>query len=84
MVYFKSALAGLLALLIAAALLPTIGMLVLMIYAWLHPPPEGYAIGWDPIVLFRPTSLVHRLPLAVIVLVFALGFFWEFRRLRHR
>ena len=78
MVYLKSALAGLLALLIAAALLPMIGMLVLMIYAWIHWPPEGYAIGWDPISLIKPPLFLAAL------VIFALGFFWELRRLTHR
>ena len=81
MIYIKSALVGLLALLITFAFLPIIGMLVLMIYGFIHPPPEGYSVGWDPI------SLVKRspwLPVAFLVVVFASGFFWEFRRLMHR
>jgi hypothetical protein len=80
-IYVKSALVGLLALVIALALLPLIAMFVLMVYGWIHPSPEGYSVGWDP------TSLVKQspwLPLAFIVIVFASGFFWELRRIMHR
>ncbi len=78
MIYVKSALAGLLAIVIALALLPVIAICGLMLYAWTHPQPEGSSVGWDPISLTKQSPL---LPLAFILIVFASGFIWEFRRL---
>jgi hypothetical protein len=80
-IYVKSALVGLLALVIALALLPIVAMLVLMAYGWIHPQPEGYSVGWDPISLIRQSP---SLPVAFILIVFASGFVWEFRRLMQR
>ena len=75
MVYLKSVLVGVLTLFVALITLPMLGIVV---YSWIHPQPEGYAIGWDPI------SLVKQPPLFLAALViFALGFFWELRRLTH-
>jgi hypothetical protein len=81
LIYVKSALVGLLTLVIALTLLPIIAMFVLMIYAWIHPLSEGHSIGWDPISLVKQSPL---LAVAFTVIVFASGSFWEFRRLMHR
>jgi hypothetical protein len=82
MIYTTSMLAGLLAVLVACISLPVLAVVGLIVYSMIHPPQEGEgAVGWDPV------SLVHQQPLpilALIVLVFAAGFFWEFRRLTHR
>ena len=81
MVYVKSVLAGLLAAVAVTIVLPILVIIGIVLYSAIHPPPEGMSVGWDPI------SLVHRPPLpivAFIVLVFASGFFREFRRLTRR
>ena len=79
MIYLKSVMAGLLAVVAASIALPIVGIIL---YDVLHPPAEGTSVGWDPISLW-----IQRPPLpmvAIIVLVFASGFFWEFRRLMRR
>lgn len=81
MIYFKSALAGLLAVLAAAIVLPMLAILGIVIYSALHSSQEG-SVGWDPISLW-----VQRPPLSIVavaVVCFASGFFWEFRRISHR
>jgi len=82
MIYIKSLLAGLLAVLIACISLPVLVVIGLFVYSMIHQSQEGEgAVGWDPI------SLVHQQPLPVVaftILVFASGFFWKFRRLMHR
>lgn len=72
MIWLKSAGVGLLAVLV---LIP-IGSLALSIFLKVR---SGHNIGIDVVALSR--SVVVRL---LIVLVFALGFLWEYRRLRGR
>jgi len=72
MVYFKSLLAGLTALIIATVLSPLImGIYLYVVYR----PAANEAIGWDPI------SFAKR-PLIWLVgaLIFLAGSLWEFRR----
>ena len=74
MIYIKSLVAGITAVVIATLLSPFLmGLYVYIIYK----PKENEAIGWDPI------SFAHRpsawLIIAVIV-IFMAGFVWEFRR----
>jgi hypothetical protein len=79
MIYFKSALAGLLAVAAATIVLPILVVLATVLYSAIHPPLEG-AVGWDPISLVHP-----RLPfVGFMVICFASGYVWEFLRLRHR
>jgi hypothetical protein len=78
MIYVKSVLAGLLALATVFIVLPILGMIL---YAVAHPQPDGGSIGWDPIRLFKQSPF---LPITVAFLVFASGFYLEFRRLTHR
>ena len=73
MVFVKSALAGLLALIASFAVLLMLAMLGLFIYSTFH-QTEG-SVGWDPIALKSPITLV------VAVLIFCAGFVWEYRKL---
>lgn len=80
MIYLKSTLAGLLALVAATVVLPILVIAVIVIYTAIHSSQEG-SVGWDPI------SLVHQSPLPIVALMivcFTGGFSWEFRRLAHR
>ena len=80
MIYLKSALAGLLAVVALTVVLPIRVIAGIVIYTAIHSPQEG-SMGWDPI------SLVHQSPLPIVALMivcFAGGFFWEFRKLPHR
>lgn len=80
MIYLKSALAGLLAVVAATIVLPILVVMGIVLYSAIHSSQEG-SVGWDPI------SLVHRpsLPIvALMVVCFVPGFFWEFRKLTHR
>jgi hypothetical protein len=77
MVYLKSFLAGLAALIFAGVL----SVVAIAVYlSAVYKPTEDEAIGWDPV------SLAHRSPwlTALPVLVFAAGFIWELRRARSR
>jgi hypothetical protein len=81
MIYLKSALAGLLAVEAATILLPILVVSGIILYTAVHSSQEG-SVGWDPISLW-----VQRPPLSIVavaVVCFASGFFWEFRRLTHR
>jgi len=77
MIYVKSAFAGFLALVIVFIVFPTLGLIV---YGFTHTQPDGGSIGWDPIGLVKQSTLLLG-AVAVAVVVFAAGFFWEFRRL---
>jgi uncharacterized BrkB/YihY/UPF0761 family membrane protein len=75
MVYLKSFLVGVAAVIVVGVLF----LVAIFVYLNVaYKPAEGEAIGWDPI------SLVHQSPwvTVVLVLVFLVGFFWEFRRAR--
>jgi len=76
MVLVKSALAGLVALILAFAVLLMLVMFGVFIYSTFH-QTEG-SVGWDPISLKSPIIIV------VAILIFCAGFLWEFRRLTHR
>jgi uncharacterized BrkB/YihY/UPF0761 family membrane protein len=76
MIFVKSTLAGFLALIAAFVVLLILVVLGLFIYSMFH-QTEG-SVGWDPISLKSPITLV------LAVLIFCAGFFWEFRRLTHR
>lgn len=80
MIYLKSAIAGLVALVVIPMLL--IGLLVggAFIYFATHPPKGEGSIGWDPISLYHAQPYVWCIPL----LSFLAGFIWEYRRLLKR
>ena len=77
MIYVKSVLAGLIALIVVPIFL--IGVLVagMLIYTFVHPTQGEGSIGWDPISLYRMNPIAWFIP----VLIFLTGFIWEYRRL---
>jgi hypothetical protein len=77
-IYVKSILAGLLALIAVPVCLLAIIVVGMVIYVMVHHPTPGEgSIGWDPI------SLVHTNPRlwAVPIFIFSIGCIWEYRRL---
>ena len=73
MAIFKSVLAGLAGVVIAAIL----GLIVMIVtfIVWAKSHHTESSVGWDPI------SLRHSpIAWAVVLCGFALGFFWEYRR----
>ncbi len=81
MLYLKSALVGLLTVVIGSIVFPIVGIVGIVVYTSMHSASDGTSVGWDPI------SLAKRPPffaLAFIVVCFASGFFWEFRRLTRK
>ena len=77
MIYFKSVLAGLQAVVIASVVLPICAIIGTIAYSIIHPPQEEGSIGWDPIILVRMNKRVW----VIAVLIFCAGFIWEYRRL---
>ena len=73
MIYLKSTLAGLLAVL-AAAILTVIVVVVYLSIA--SRSSETGAVGWDPISLAKQLTWLW-----VVLGIFLVGFFWEFVRL---
>lgn len=75
MIYVKSILAGLLAVLGAAILLIIVVVVGISILSRSQSSQAG-SVGWDPIALARPFTW-----LMVVVGIFLVGFLWEFYRL---
>ena len=79
MIYLKSFLCGLAAVIFAMVGTAVAIIIALAIKGRNLPPGESY--GWDPVSLFR-NSLVAWF---IVALVFAIGFAWEYRHaLSHR
>ena len=75
MVYFKSVLAGIAAVVIAAFVyLFGMGAYYCIVYR----PAGNEAIGWDP------TSLLNLGTWVIVIGIFLAGFIWEFRRVSSR
>ncbi len=76
MIYLKSTLAGLLAVLAAGILT----VIIVTVYLSILSRSLGTgAVGWDPISLARPLTW-----LGVVLGIFLVGFFWEFLRVGSR
>jgi hypothetical protein len=71
-IYLKSTVAGLLAVLAAAIL--TVVVVAVRLSIALRSSDTG-AVGWDPISLAKPLTW-----LGVVLGIFLAGFFWEFFR----
>jgi H+/Cl- antiporter ClcA len=72
MIYIKSILVGVVALFAITIVYVVILISVLL---RLHPPPLGAKVGFDLLsILDRPSFWL------VILLAFALGFYWQYRR----
>ncbi len=76
MIFVKSVLAGLVSLTLAAILLPSSLLIAFML---LHPPQSGTTASIDVVSVAR-----HLHAWIIGVLAFALGFGWEYRRVRER
>jgi hypothetical protein len=77
MILLKSIFAGLLAVFIAAIVLP---MGIAGYLTWRLPPDKPgkeVAVGFDPVAAAR-----SRVSWIVAAIVFGLGFYWEYRRLK--
>jgi uncharacterized BrkB/YihY/UPF0761 family membrane protein len=77
MIYVKSIVAGLLALIVVPVCLLVIVVVGTVIDALVHPTPGEGSVGWDPISLIRMNPMLWSIPL----LIFFIGFIWEHRRL---
>jgi len=77
MIYLKSLLAGLLAIVAACIVLPVLTVVGLIVYSMIHRSQEEGSIGWDPISLVRMNPRVW----VIAALIFCAGFIWEYRRL---
>lgn len=78
MIYLKSFLAGIAALLISALLVP-VGWILAQILFYMLYKPEGMfrgEVGWDVVSIMRNSVI----PWLIILVVFSAGFCWEFRR----
>ena len=79
MIYVKCTLAGLLAVLAAAILLVIVVVVGISIASRSLQSSQSGSIGWDPISLARPFTW-----LVVVLVIFLIGFFWEFYRVRSK
>jgi hypothetical protein len=77
MLYLKCVIAGIAALVIAAVVLPVMGILL---FSLIVRPPAGEAIAFDVVSIAKSSPTVWLIAL----IVFAAGFYWEFRRLTKR
>lgn len=73
-IYLKSAVAGLIALMISLA--AAIGAAIVSVIIISRRTTEDTSIGWDPVSFAR-----DPFPWIVLALVFAAGFWWKYRRL---
>ena len=74
MVFLKSLLAGIIAVVVVAIAVP----FGIMVYLWIRRPPDTGvdvpSIGWDPISATKPATVL------VVIGIFLAGFVWEFFR----
>jgi uncharacterized BrkB/YihY/UPF0761 family membrane protein len=77
MIYIKSLLAGLLAVLVACISLPVLAVIGLIVYNMIHRSQEEGSIGWDPVSMVRISPMICF----IAALIFCAGFLWEYRRL---
>jgi len=73
-IYLKSVVAGLIGVMIALA--AVMGAAIVSVIVISRRTSEDTSIGWDPVSFAR-----DPLPLIVMALVFAVGFWWQYRRL---
>jgi len=78
MIYVKSVLAGLIALIVVPIFLIGVLIVGVLIYTFVHPTTQGEgSVGWDPISLWGMNPILWFIP----ALTFLTGFIWEYRRL---
>jgi len=73
-IFVKSILAGLLSLILAAILY------LVVLFTRLPKSEAGTEIGIDPVSMFKSSPLFG----ITAMIVFVLGFYWEYRRVRSR
>ncbi len=86
MKYLKSVLAGIIVLILVFVLIPVTALLVVLVYSAIaNPPQTGGGVGWDPLALLHQIPIIGLLPgwtplVVPVLLIFAAGFYWQFRR----
>lgn len=84
--YLKSALAGIVAVVLALVLIPVVLLLVGVAYFTIAKAPQtSETIGWDPVSFLHQIPVIGLLPgwsplIVLALLFFAAGFYWQFRR----
>jgi hypothetical protein len=76
MLYFKSVLAGIAAIIVAEFIVIAGAITLLFVIASRRPAGEEGGIGWDPVAFGRTTP-----GWIILVLAFIVGFWWQYRRL---
>ncbi len=76
MIILKSLAAGLLAVLTAAIVIVILAIVTLLVFSARNNSDET-SIGWDPVALGHAP-----LPWIILLFVFAIGFYWEYRQHR--
>lgn len=79
MIYVKSVLTGLAAVIVAEILVAIGGISALLVIASRQPHESDGGLGWDPVAFAR--TLPGWL---ILVLAFVAGFWWQYRRLASR
>jgi len=74
MIYLKSTLAGVAA--VVAALIVTALIMIVILVMKSRDLPAGQAIGWDPISFYRGSMIAWM----CLIVAFLVGFAWEYRR----
>ena len=77
MIYVKSVLAGLIALILVPIFLIGVLIVGMLIYTFVHSTQGEGSVGWDPISLWHMNPIFWSIP----ALIFLTGFIWEYRRL---
>jgi len=80
MIYLKSVVAGILALVASAMVILTIMIIILVAVVWRY-KPDGIDI--PRISIDWPSAAKTPFFWLILLLIFGAGFYWEFRRLRH-
>jgi uncharacterized BrkB/YihY/UPF0761 family membrane protein len=78
MIILKSLAAGLLAVLATAMVITILAIAALLVLSARNNADET-SIGWDPVAFGRAP-----LPWIIFLFVFAIGFYWQYRRLAGR
>lgn len=77
MVFLKSIMVGI-ATMVSAAICSGIAVIIVLSFKSRN-LPEGEAIGWDPVSLLRSSPTAWLIWL-ILLISFALGFWWEYRK----
>jgi len=81
MIYLKSLLAGLLAVVAVLVAVVTVAILVPIVYNATHPLPDGTRFAWDRTDVSVYLSWPPVWPIVFLSIIFFAAFFWKYRRL---